>query len=82
MRPGLVEQARAAYIEMYEKADDQQKKIIERAIEGFVGSKEAFEKMEWCCIKWMAGGAACMTAHAGFRRYIEELVEDSMKEKL
>lgn len=47
---------------------------------GFVGSKEAFEKMEWCCVKWSAGGAADMSGHAGFRRYIEDLVEDSMEE--
>jgi hypothetical protein len=80
VRPELVEQARAAYMEMYEKADDQQKEIIEKAIEGFVGSKEAFEKMEWCCVKWSAGGAADMSGHAGFRRYIEDLVEDSMEE--
>jgi hypothetical protein len=80
VRPELVGQARAAYMEMYEKADDQQKEIIERAIERFVGIKEAFEKMEWCCVKWTSGGGAVMHGHAGFRRYIEDLVEDSIEE--
>jgi hypothetical protein len=81
VHPELVKQARAAYVEMYEKADDQQKKIIEKAIEGFVGSWEAFQEIEWCCIKWAAGGAAMMQGYAGFRRYSEHLVKDSAEKK-
>ena len=67
----LVKQARPAYLEMYEKA---KKKIIEEAIEKFAGSKETFEKLQWCCLTWAAGGSATMDGYAGFRRYIEDLV--------
>ncbi|KAF2100196.1 hypothetical protein NA57DRAFT_54295 [Rhizodiscina lignyota] len=81
VRPELVERARVAYMEMYEKADDQQKKIIERAIEEFVGSKEAFEKLEWCCVRWSAGGAAAMRGHAGFRRYVEHVVKQGTEDR-
>lgn len=76
VQPELVKQARAAYMEMYEKADDEQKKVIEKAIHGFVGSFEAFQKLEWCLVKWSSGGAAMMQGYAGFRRYIEDLVKE------
>jgi len=80
--PELVKQARTAYLEMYEKADDQQKKIIEEAIEKFAGSKETFEKLEWCCVKWAAGGSATMDGYAGFGRYIEDLVYGGIEANL
>ena len=47
-----------------------------------MGTKEAFQQMELCCVQWSSGGAAMMDGHAEFRRYIENLVEDSAEEKL
>lgn len=81
VHPGLVTECKAAYKQMYEKADEKQKKIIVRAMEAFAGSKEEFEQLQWCCVKWSSGGAATATAYASFRRYMECLVEDSGKDK-
>jgi hypothetical protein len=78
VHPGLVAQAKVAYGQMYERANDSQRRLIDRAMESFAGSRAAFEKLEWCCVKWMSGGAACMSGHAGFRQYIQDLAEDTL----
>lgn len=81
MHPLRVERYRTLYMEMYEKANEDQKKIIVRAMEAFAGSKEAFGEMRWCCLIWAAGGAAMMTAYPSFKRYLESVVSESLQKK-
>jgi hypothetical protein len=77
VEPELVRHARDVYKQMYGCArEEKQKKQIERAVREFVGTWEQFDKLEWCCVKWSAGGSACLSAYAGFRKYLEEVVED------
>ncbi|KAF2671965.1 hypothetical protein BT63DRAFT_437870 [Microthyrium microscopicum] len=77
VQPYLFEQAKAAYQQMYDRADAGQKYIIERAMEGVAGSKEDFEKMEWAVITWASGSSANMVGYGGFRRYLQDSIEDS-----
>lgn len=78
VEPEFVKRARDVYHEMYERAvDDRQRQKLERAIRDFAGSRQKFDELGWCCIKWSAGGAANMTVYAGFRNYLEDVVERS-----
>jgi len=54
-----------------------QKRAILKAMEAFAWSEEAFEKLQWCCVKQTVGSGPDSIAHAGFRRYTQDLVDDS-----
>ncbi|KAF2421076.1 hypothetical protein EJ08DRAFT_683158 [Tothia fuscella] len=79
--PILVEECKAAYRRMYEKANDTQKVIIERAMEEVAGSKEEFESMQWGVMMWASGGTASLQGHAGFRNYLQHVVDDGMQSR-
>ncbi|KAK4500136.1 hypothetical protein PRZ48_008322 [Zasmidium cellare] len=79
VHPGLVEQVREKYHEMYVKGNEKQKKVIKRAMEAFAGSKEAFESMHWCFAKWSSGGSASMSFYASFTKYLEHIVDKSIE---
>ena len=77
VHPRLVAQARGAYMKMHEVANGEQRKVLERAIQAFAGSMDAFEKLEWCCVKSSSGGAATMIWYSGFRKYLESVTAES-----
>ena len=79
--PELVEQARTAYHDIYREADEQQRAVIDRAIESFVGTWEDFDQLRWCCVIWASGSAAYMKAYPSFQRYLERLVASSMESR-
>ncbi|KAI9707991.1 MAG: hypothetical protein M1820_004410 [Bogoriella megaspora] len=81
VHPGLVKEAREAYLKMYEAANDEQRKVLNRAIEAFAGSMEAFKDLEWCCVKWSAGGSATMQSYCSFRKYLETATLESQETK-
>ncbi|KAK5171241.1 uncharacterized protein LTR77_004385 [Saxophila tyrrhenica] len=81
VQPTLVRQAREAYDRMYARTNEEQKRTLDDAIVAFAGSRDAFDKLEWCCARWSSGGAAVMTSYASFRRYLEVVVTDSMEVK-
>ena len=75
--PDTVEKARNAYYQAYAVADDRQKRIIERAIEALAGSREEFDRLQWCCCRSDGGGGATLTVYSSFRRYLEVVVSHS-----
>jgi hypothetical protein len=81
VHPQLVEECKIAYNEMFEKGDERQKKTIVMAMEAFAGSKDEFEKLEWCCVMWSSGGSASLSAYASFRHYLLYLVQESQIDK-
>ncbi|KAI9656887.1 MAG: hypothetical protein M1821_003526 [Bathelium mastoideum] len=81
VHPNLVNEAREVYLKMHQAASKEQKKVLERAIEAFAGSMDAFKKPEWCCVKWSSGGAATMESYSSFRKYLESVTLDSQETK-
>lgn len=79
--PGLVHKAKSAYLEMLEKGDAMEKKILQRAIKDFAGSMEQFMKLEWCCIKNTCGSGPACHVFSSFRSYLESVVYNSGKDK-
>lgn len=75
--PGLVNKCKAVYQEMYNEGDERQKRAIVRAMEAFAESKELFKKLEWCCFRETSGSGPSSVAHAGFKSYILDLVDNS-----
>ena len=82
VHPKLVDESRRVYLEMYEKANEEQKKLILRKVEAFAGSMEKFKELEWCCFLWSSGGAACFEEYPSFRAYLETVVESSGQDKM
>ncbi|KAK8031599.1 hypothetical protein PG990_001333 [Apiospora arundinis] len=75
--PKLVQEAKESYLKMLENGDEMQQKILRRAMGDFAGSMEAFESLEWCCVKNSSGGSACRTFYPSFRAYLEDVVDQS-----
>lgn len=75
--PELMEKARKRYGEMYARANAEQRRVIDEEIVKFAGSRDEFEKLTWCTVQWMAGGAAQLTAWKSFRDYIEDNVKSA-----
>lgn len=80
--PELVHKAKSAYLEMLEKGDAMEKKILQRAMEDFAGSMERFMKLEWCCIKNTCGSGPACHVFSNFRSYLESVVDNSGKDKM
>lgn len=72
--PEEVCRAKKAYLDIYESSNDAEKLVMDRIIEEFAGTREAFENLEWCCVEW---GIADLVAYPSLRRYLEERVSRS-----
>ena len=81
VHPDVVKEAKEAYHAMNGKGDERQKRLIERAMREFAGSRKEFEAVEWACVRWSAGGAANLQCYPSFRAYLEDLVESGSEDR-
>ncbi|KAI9692630.1 MAG: hypothetical protein M1820_009507 [Bogoriella megaspora] len=68
VEPSVVKEARDVYLKMYEAADSEQKRVLDRAIAVFAGSMEEFMKVDWL---FLSGQDDHERAHSSFRKYLE-----------
>lgn len=81
VRPELVKSVRDTYYGIHQKANEEQKKVIDSQIESFAGSREEFDKLEWCCVRWASGGAAQLTAWKHFGQYVEDTAQEAKESR-
>lgn len=74
--PDVVAATREAYYVMYDRADEKQRAVIERAIEAFAGSRDAFDRLEWVCLKVFD---IYTTGYPSFSRYLEVAAAECKK---
>ncbi|KAF2004485.1 hypothetical protein P154DRAFT_485155 [Amniculicola lignicola CBS 123094] len=79
--PANVAEMQAKLTELLEDDElgEDKKEKIRNSMTEFAGSMEAFEKLEWCCVRWAAGSGASMTVYPSFRAYLGELAEEGGK---
>ena len=82
VHPNIMKEARDAYYAMYDKGDERQKRLTERAMREFAGSREEFDEVGWGCADWASGGSASLTVYPSFRRYLEVTIEDGCEDKM
>ncbi|KAH0346566.1 hypothetical protein KCU81_g3978, partial [Aureobasidium melanogenum] len=67
--PRLMQQMRDHYKQLYEMVNDAGKRIIERAIDDFAGSRDEWEKLDWGC--WASGGEISEDSFKSFKAWLE-----------
>ncbi|THW19694.1 hypothetical protein D6D23_07145 [Aureobasidium pullulans] len=70
--PPLMRKMRDHYKKLYNMADDHGKRTIERSVDDFAGSWEQWEKLEWGCVYWAAGGSAQLDSFKSFKAWLAD----------
>ncbi|KAI4744860.1 hypothetical protein E4T50_04740 [Aureobasidium sp. EXF-12298] len=70
--PETMQRLRDHYKEVYAMVNDDGKRIIERAIDDFAGSRDEWEKLDWGCVSWACGGSAQLDCFKSFKAWLED----------
>jgi hypothetical protein len=70
--PETMQKLRDHYQELYAMVNDDGKRIIERAIDDFAGSRDEWEKLDWGCVSWACGGSAQLDCFKSFKAWLED----------
>ncbi|KAG9912497.1 hypothetical protein KCU94_g46, partial [Aureobasidium melanogenum] len=70
--PEMLQQMRDYYKKLYTMVNDDGKRIIERAIDDFAGSRDEWEKLDWGCVSWACGGSAQLDCFKSFKAWLED----------
>jgi hypothetical protein len=77
--PATVAKVRDAYLHIVDskEAPEGLKAIVMNAVNSFAGSRQDFEKLDWCVLHWMSGGAASMIAYRSFKEFMADKARKS-----
>jgi len=70
--PATVAAVRDAYLRIVDskEAPEELKAAVMNAVNSFAGSRQAFEKLDWCVLHWASGGSVSMQAYRSFTEYM------------
>jgi SMI1 / KNR4 family (SUKH-1) len=77
--PATVAKVRDAYLHIVDskEAPEGLKTIVMNAVNSFAGSRQDFEKLDWCVLHWTSGGGALMIAYRSFKEFMADKARKS-----
>jgi hypothetical protein len=77
--PATVAKVRDAYLHIVDskEAPEGLKAIVMNAVNSFAGSRQDFEKLDWCVLHWTFGGGASMIAYRSFKEFMTDKARKS-----